>query len=148
MEETQALASEWLSSLGGRVTKLGDKATIVGLSGDLGSGKTSFVQGVANALGITDNVTSPTFILERIYKIVSSANFQFPISNFQKLIHIDAYRLDNASELKHLGFEELVQDPGNLILIEWPERVQEALPPDIQTLKFEFIDESTRRISF
>ena len=118
----------------------------MGLSGDLGSGKTSFAQGVANALGVSEHVTSPTFILERIYKLSQPLPFTISHLPFVHLVHIDAYRLDNASELKHLGFEELVQDPGNLILIEWPERVQEALPPDIQTLKFEFIDENTRKI--
>ena len=64
LEETQKLAAEWVASLGNPVSKM---AKVVGLSGELGSGKTSFVQGVAKALGVEEHVTSPTFILERIY---------------------------------------------------------------------------------
>lgn len=135
LEETQDLAHEWVKSLGGLNPK---SAVVVGLSGELGSGKTSFVQGVARALGVSEHVTSPTFILERIYKS--------QISIFSHLIHIDCYRLDSASELAHLGFEQLAKDPENLILIEWPERVQEALPTEMIMLNFEFIDEQTRKI--
>src|SRR3989344_1228586 len=156
LEETQALASQWVQSLGPTSLKLRG-ATTVGLSGDLGSGKTSFVQGVARALGITDHVTSPTFILERVYptslklrgasKIGSLENcLQIANCSFRHLIHIDAYRLDSASELKHLGFAELASDLTNLILIEWPERVSEGLPFGIPIIKFEFIDETTRKI--
>ena len=143
--ETKALAREWLESLGGRIPKSG--ATVVGLSGDLGSGKTSFTQGVAEALGVTEHVTSPTFILERIYKIDPLQN-SVKIENckIEKLIHIDAYRLDSIDETKHLGLSALMSDPANLILIEWPERIAEALPTDMLTLNFEFIDETTREI--
>ena len=136
LEETQALAAEWVKGLAPRSSS----ASVVGLRGDLGSGKTSFTQGVAEALGVKEHVTSPTFILERIYKIEHA--------NFSHLIHIDAYRLESADELKHLGFAELANDPKNLILIEWPERVEGALPNDMQTLKFTFIDENTRKIEW
>ncbi len=145
LEETQALAAEWIRSLSAQGAK---SAIVVGLQGDLGSGKTSFAQGVAKALGVNEHVTSPTFILERVYKVGSLENcFQIANCKFSHLIHIDAYRLDSADELKHLGFAELAADPGNLILIEWPERVAEALPKDILTLKFEFVDENTRKIT-
>lgn len=139
LEETQSFAKEWVSAL---VAKK-DKAAVVGLQGELGSGKTSFVQGVARALGVEERVTSPTFILERVYKLpVPKADE----AKFSHLIHIDAYRLEGAHELSQIGFDELASDPANLILIEWPERVAGALPKDIITLKFKFVDENTRRI--
>src|SRR3989338_3678065 len=114
LAETQALACEWVrglevgpptkmtdlgESLGGFTAKSG--ATVVGLSGDLGSGKTSFVQGVANALGVSEHVTSPTFILERIYKlsVPKPSTYDLVPNTFSHLVHIDAYRLDSASEL-------------------------------------------------
>ena len=145
--ETQELAKEWLASLGALGAKSGG-ATLAGLVGDLGSGKTSFVQGVARSFGITESVTSPTFILERIYQIPKPDNQNLTTDNFSQLIHIDAYRLEGASELGHLGWDELAKDPGNLILVEWPERIFSPLPQDMQILKFEFIDENTRKISF
>lgn len=148
LEETQKLAAEWLTSLSARDAKL-DKAMVVGLSGELGSGKTSFTQGVAKALGVEEHVTSPTFILERIY-IISSLPHRLQIANcsFQHLVHIDAYRLEGEHELKQIGFDELAADASNLILIEWPERVAEGLPKDMLTLKFEFIDDQTRKIEW
>ncbi|HEY4518213.1 MAG TPA: tRNA (adenosine(37)-N6)-threonylcarbamoyltransferase complex ATPase subunit type 1 TsaE [Candidatus Paceibacterota bacterium] len=143
LEETQALAKEWVVGLAPRSSS----ASVVGLSGELGSGKTSFTQGVAKALGVEEHVTSPTFILERIYKI-DPTRLQIANCKFNHLVHIDAYRLDHAHELKQIGFDELAADPSNLILIEWPERVAEGLPKDIVTLKFEFIDDQTRRIEW
>lgn len=145
LEETQALAAEWVTSLGALGAK--SRAMVVGLQGDLGSGKTSFVQGVAQALGITDHVTSPTFILERVYKIDPLSHcLQISNCSFHHLIHIDAYRLESADELTHLSWDNLVADPGNLIMIEWPERVASALPKDMIMLHFEFIDETKRSI--
>ncbi|HEY4514762.1 MAG TPA: tRNA (adenosine(37)-N6)-threonylcarbamoyltransferase complex ATPase subunit type 1 TsaE [Candidatus Paceibacterota bacterium] len=151
LEETQALASEWVVGLAPRSSS----ASVVGLSGDLGSGKTSFVQGVAKALGVAEHVTSPTFILERIYptshlvplELRGASKLSSSTAKWMHLIHIDAYRLDSPNELKHLGLAELVSNPGNLILIEWPERVAEGLPADMLTLNFTFIDENTRKIS-
>ena len=148
MEETQALAEELLKEIGNPVSDL-QQATVVGLQGDLGSGKTSFAQGVARALGVAEHVTSPTFILERVYKIDPLSHcLQIANCSFSHLVHIDAYRLDGANELGHLGWDNLIADAGNLILIEWPERVASALPKDMQKISFEFIDETTRKISW
>jgi tRNA threonylcarbamoyladenosine biosynthesis protein TsaE len=95
-------------------------ATLVALSGDLGAGKTTFVQGVARALGVVDIVTSPTFVLEKIYQLVGQ--------KFARLIHIDAYRLNGSEELHAIGWDEIIADPKNLVLVEWPEKVADAIP--------------------
>ena len=108
----------------------GDGATLVTLAGELGAGKTAFVKAVAKALGIEEVVTSPTFVLEKIYKLGSST------SKFERLIHIDAYRLEKSADLAPLGFDELMKDSGNLILLEWPERVSGALPSPTITISF------------
>jgi tRNA threonylcarbamoyladenosine biosynthesis protein TsaE len=118
----------------------GSRAFVVALQGDLGSGKTAFAQGVAAALGIKDTVQSPTFVIEKLYKTSHP--------KFKKLVHIDAYRLDSADELLKLGWKETVADPGNLVLVEWPERVAEIMPDDAEIIRFEFIDENTRNIKF
>ncbi len=104
-------------------------ATVIVLSGGLGAGKTTFVQGMAKALGVEDTVTSPTFVLEKVYAIEGQP--------FARLVHVDAYRLKGAHELEVLGWKELIQNPGNLIVLEWPERVAEAIPTDAIRIKFD-----------
>lgn len=120
--------------------KPSSKATVVALSGDLGSGKTTFAQVAGKILGINESIQSPTFVIEKIYDI----NFK----NFRRLIHIDAYRLEKESELLHLGWEEITKESENMILIEWPENVQGIIPKDAKTIRFKFIDENMREISY
>jgi tRNA threonylcarbamoyladenosine biosynthesis protein TsaE len=133
LQETEQLAQNWVKSL----DVFGDSALVVGLYGNLGAGKTSFTQAVARALGVTDIVNSPTYVIEKIYET------KHP--HFIRLIHIDAYRLDTASELQNLNFEELVENRHNLILIEWPENVKEILPAEHHKIYCEFVDETTRK---
>ncbi|TSD03159.1 MAG: UPF0079 ATP-binding protein [Parcubacteria group bacterium Athens0714_16] len=149
-EETRDIAKNFLQNL----EQPNKKALVVGLHGNLGSGKTTFVQFVAEALGIKGNITSPTFVIEKIYPVKfrqrrTRFNGASKIENREwpkKLIHIDAYRLQKGEELRVLGFEEILNDSGNLVLIEWPENVLSALPKEILKMEFEFVDENTRRI--
>ena len=105
-------------------------ARIIALVGDLGAGKTTFTQGFAKALGITHRMVSPTFLIFRSYEIAPKNNFKFQISNFKFLYHMDAYRIDDAKELKPLGFKEAIADPQNIFLIEWADKIKKALPKD------------------
>lgn len=116
-------------------------ATLVTLSGELGAGKTAFTKAAAQALGVTETVTSPTFVLEKIYLLPED-------SAFKRLVHIDAYRLTKGSELSPLGFDELMQNKENLIFLEWPERVADALPPPAQNLTFSLESDGSRIISY
>lgn len=133
LQETQRFAQDFIATL-----SLSSTATVIGLEGDLGSGKTTFTQSIARELGIQETVTSPTFVIEKIYKTKHQS--------FTHLIHIDAYRLEKAQELLHVGWEELIKNPENLIFIEWPEKVQEILPSHMKKLNFRFVDETTREI--
>ena len=119
-------------------------ATVVGLSGDLGAGKTAFTKCIAAAFGITETVTSPTFILEKVYIIPRGSVVG---DRFTKLIHIDAYRLHSASEMKALDWEAILADEHNLILLEWPEQVHDALPKDMIKLSFEYASEGVRKVT-
>ncbi|MDO8604499.1 MAG: tRNA (adenosine(37)-N6)-threonylcarbamoyltransferase complex ATPase subunit type 1 TsaE, partial [bacterium] len=107
---------------------------------NLGSGKTTFVQCLAEALGVREHITSPTFVIMKSYKLTANS--------YKFLVHIDAYRLKNGEELRKLGFEELLHDPTNLILVEWADRVADILPTDCNKLTFEFVDEKTRKVTF
>jgi len=109
-------------------------ATLITLSGDLGAGKTAFAQAVAKALGVEEMVTSPTFVIEKIYQLPTS---DLVGRSFLRLVHIDAYRLSGAHELETLGWKELLADPKNLILLEWPEKVPEAIPGGAIRIRFD-----------
>ena len=117
------------------------KATLVTLSGELGAGKTAFVKAVAAELGVAEVVTSPTFVLEKIYKLREGGVFS-------TLIHIDAYRLMGKEELGPLNIEELIQEPQNLIMSEWPERVDGALPPPSKTISIKVESDGSRHIMY
>ena len=106
-----------------------DAATVVTLSGELGAGKTTFAQALAKALGVEEQVTSPTFVLEKIYQLEGQ--------KFQRLIHIDAYRLEDSHELEVLDWRDTVADPANLIVLEWPERVPELVPENSIKIRFD-----------
>ncbi len=116
-------------------------ATLVTLSGELGAGKTAFTQKVAQALGITETVNSPTFVLEKIYQLGIG-------KPFARLIHIDAYRLERSEELRALGFDELMQDEGNLVMLEWPEKVAGTLPVPTVRIAITVNPDDSRTISY
>ena len=155
VEETNKIAADFLNKI---TDQLGGTqgeavlATTVGLFGDLGSGKTTFTQAIAKNLGVEQVVTSPTFVIMKRYEVSSIKypvlNTQYPILNtkYSNLIHIDAYRLDLGQELLSLDFAEILKDPKNLILIEWPERVAEILPKNLIKINFKFISETEREI--
>jgi len=115
-------------------------AVVIGLYGDLGSGKTAFVKEVAKIMGIKENVPSPTFVILKKYDIKDS--------KFKNLIHIDAYRLEDGIDLEQLKWSEIMKNPDNIILIEWAERVKEVLPKNMLKIYFEFVDEETRKIEW
>ena len=118
-----------------------DAAAVVGLYGDLGAGKTAFVKALAKTYGIAEHITSPTFVIMKKYSIPQPRT-----SHFKLLIHLDAYRLEKGSELEHLGWNEIISNPQNLVCIEWPERVADVMPKDHSALKFTFIDETVREV--
>ncbi len=116
-----------------------ERATVLALNGNLGAGKTTFTQTLARELGITETVTSPTFVIQKRYKTAAGP--------FAQLIHIDAYRLDSADELRALDWDVLVADPANIICLEWPERVAEIVPADAIAINLEIADGGGRTIS-
>ncbi len=132
LETLEKIAHRIVSALRPR-----DQATLITLSGELGAGKTTFSQMVGKGLHIYENMVSPTFVLEKVYPLTG-------VEGFSKLVHIDAYRLEGAEELSTLGFSELLQDPQNIILLEWPEKVKDGLPTPTIAITLEVQDDGTR----
>lgn len=116
------------------------EATLITLSGELGAGKTAFTQAAAKAFGVEDAVTSPTFVLEKIYELKNQV--------FKRLIHIDAYRLESGAELAPLEFDELMKESGNIIMLEWPEKVADALPPACIAISLKVLEGGARSLIY
>lgn len=131
-QETQEIARRILSHL--------KKGGVVALQGELGSGKTTFAQGIARALGITQRVVSPTFLIRKEYSIPAK-------NNIRKLYHLDLYRLQSAKEVDAIGICEIMNEQDALVLIEWPEKIIESLPTSTIHIIFEYIDDTTRKIT-
>jgi len=121
-----------------------DKSLIIALEGDLGSGKTTFIQGFAKGLGIKEKVLSPTFVILKRFKI--RENLCSNSCKLENLYHIDCYRIIKPKEILDLGFKELLKDYQNIVIIEWAERVKKILPRKRINIKFEWVDEKSRLI--
>ncbi len=109
---------------------------VICLQGDLGAGKTTFVQGVAQGWGSLDSVSSPTFIIVNEYRR----------ANGDKLFHMDAYRLDSAPEAEELDLDSMLADGA--LLIEWPERIDGLIPDEHLWIQLEHINEEEREMKF
>ena len=126
VEKTQALGARL-----GQVVRAGD---VIALQGDLGAGKTNFVQGLAHGMDITEEVNSPTFILANEYH-----------SGRLPLYHIDAYRVADAAEAEGFGLDDYLNGDG-VTVIEWAERVRDALPRDVLWIELEYVSENERSL--
>src|SRR3989338_4024981 len=115
-EETQRLGKNFAKNL-----RAGD---VVALYGDLGSGKTTFVQGLAEGLGIKNRIISPTFIIIRMYAISDKRQ----ATSGKKFYHIDLYRVENEKDIEGLGLEEIINNKNNIVVIEWAEKLKSYLP--------------------
>lgn len=134
---------EWITksadettALGKKIAKLFKAGTVVALSGNLGSGKTTFLKGFTSGLGLknADAVTSPTFSLMHVYD-----------SN-PRVYHFDLYRLESEKEVLNIGFEEFVSDPEAITCVEWFEKAPGLMPPAVVKINFSVEGENERKI--
>lgn len=116
-------------------------AVVIALNGDLGSGKTTFVQKLAATLGVAANITSPTFVLEKRYKTNNE--------RFKQLIHIDLYRIKEEREVDLLSISSEKDNAQTLFCIEWADMFPDCLPNDnIVWITFSITDQDKRRVEY
>lgn len=120
------------------ITQPADKhAKVIALVGDLGAGKTTFTQGFLKELGVKRRVISPTFLIIRNYDIQSA--------HYKNAFHMDCYRLQKPEELLALGFKEALENPENIVLVEWPELIKKYLPKDAMWVEISHPKQGTHR---
>jgi len=122
--------------------KADKNALVIGLEGELGSGKTTFIQGLAKGLGIKETITSPTFIIFKKFDIPHQP------SGIRYFYHIDCYRINQPRELIDLDFKEILNHSQNIIVVEWVERIKKILPPkNILWINFGHLSQDQREIT-
>lgn len=131
-------------NLGFNLAKKLKGGEVLALHGDLGSGKTTFMQGLAEGLGIKRRIISPTFIIMRTYD-VAIKNQELRIKN---LYHVDLYRIESEKDVEGLGLLELLGEKENIVAIEWPDKIENRLPMDRIDIYFEYVGNDTRSIRF
>ena len=117
----------------------------VGLVGDLGAGKTAFVKGVSEFFSISETISSPTFVIQKIYPI-SSVNQHMKHHSFQKLVHMDLYRLEDETKLQTIRWEEYKNNPGNILCVEWPNQIWANAPSDMVEITMKHREDNKREI--
>jgi len=128
-EETEAMGERFAQTL--------KPGSVVALRGGLGAGKTCFTRGIARALGITDNVTSPTYTIISEYSALLNGQ---PLP----LYHIDAYRLNGDEDFDTTGAGELLAAGKGIAVIEWSERIPRSIPPDAIIVEIEITGNESR----
>ncbi len=137
-KETQLIAK----GLTEKLKPLKIRALVLGFKGELGTGKTTFIQSLGQTLGIKEKILSPTFVIMKKYRLTNEvAN-----KRFRNFYHIDCYRFNEPKEFLELGFGEIVKNPQNLVVIEWAEKIKKILPAQTIWLEFEHLGGDKRKI--
>lgn len=135
---TLSRSPEMTTRLGEALGRLLQPGDVVCLQGELGAGKTTLTQGIARGWGVEERVTSPTFTLLNEYRRTSDTS---------RFYHLDCYRLEGAADAWGLGLDDVL-DAGGVLIVEWPERIGPALPPERLWVALARENEGQRRLSF
>ena len=143
-EQTQKIGQQFASDILAKGPQL--SAVVLALQGDLGAGKTTFLQGFAKGLGVDEVVNSPTFVIMKKFQISAAAPAGAAAETFKYFYHVDLYRLETQQDLEFLHFQEIISNPENIIAIEWPEKVAKLFPKDSISIRFNHLEENQRQI--
>lgn len=124
-----------------RAIKPLSRALVIGLHGELGSGKTTFAQGFIKGCGIRERAASPTFVLFKKFSIPVRARMPFSF-----LYHFDCYRIQRPQEILLLGWKEIVANPSHIVLVEWPGRIASFMPRHTLKILFQHAGTTTRML--
>lgn len=153
MKKIAAHSVRETKELAARLARKISRANVVALTGELGAGKTTFVQGFARALGIRRRVISPTFLIFRKYHLPKSVSQRSKVPSTRSaswrigtgrskgqmyFFHVDLYRVNNPRELDVLKFKDILHSPFNIVLIEWAEKIKKILPKDTIWINFSY----------
>jgi len=130
-KETFDFARDFSKNLGG--------GEVIFLEGDLGAGKTVFAKGLSEGLGYEKNVSSPTFVLMRVYEFEKN-------KKIKTICHVDAYRLGSEKELLDIGIKDYINEPKTVVIIEWSERIKKRIADKVIKIKISFKSETSREI--
>jgi len=138
-KQTQQIAGKLAQKL---IKKSAKRALVIALKGKLGTGKTVFIKGFSSFFKIKEDILSPTFV------IVHKHNIKNKIKNieFTNLYHIDAYRLKSYKDLKKLKIDEILDNPKNIVMIEWADRVRKIIPKQAVWVTIKHAGKETRKI--
>ena len=137
-EETEKIGKKFAESFCG--------GEIVCLEGDLGSGKTTFSQGLLRGLGAEGPYTSPTFVVMKEYDIKNNQE-KNKKSNIKRVYHLDTYRVE-VDDILNLGWKEFIANENNVIIVEWSEKIKKIIPKNSFWIKFKHLAENKREIIF
>ena len=130
IKQTQKIAKEFAKEIS-KNPRARKQGIVIGLKGELGGGKTTFVQALAKALGIKEKILSPTFVI---------------FKKFGNFYHFDCYRIKDSKEILGLGFKEIISNSQNIVVIEWADNIKKIMPPNTIWINFKLIDNTTRKI--
>lgn len=115
---------------------------VVALYGDLGSGKTTFVQGLAASLGLKQRIVSPTFLILKTYTLAGAKN------HIEMFYHADLYRIASETKEENVGLREILESENSLTVIEWPEKIETLLPQKTKRIRFTYLSDTEREIRY
>src|SRR3990167_10109752 len=143
-EELKKIAKDLADNLMSRSRlDIGGGALVLALMGDLGSGKTMFARAFAEALGVKEKIKSPTFIIFRKSKV---ADKKWQEKVFKYFYHFDVYRINSEKEILNLGWEEIISNPENIVLVEWADKIEKILPKGCVKINFKHLKGDKREI--
>lgn len=139
LKETQQIARKLAQKI---IKKSPKKALVIALKGELGAGKTVFIKGFSDFFKIKESILSPTFV------IIHKHNIKNKIKNikFKTLYHIDAYRLKSHRDLEKLKIDDILDNPKNIVMIEWADRVKKVIPKEAIWIKIRHLDKEKREL--